>query len=97
MVLNWVGISGDDLPATSAGLQTGDQGYALNYADGREYLLISDKEVVGLSKEQVQTVYGYDWETGKMTPNGESRDPLLKAYLQYFINGLINNNLSIYR
>jgi phosphoglycerol transferase MdoB-like AlkP superfamily enzyme len=97
IMLNWVGIPGDDLPATSVGLQAGDQGYAINYADGREYLLISDKEVIGLSKEQVQTIYSYDWETGNMIPEGDSRDPLLKAYLQYFINGLINNNLSIYR
>ncbi|MBA2405315.1 MAG: hypothetical protein H0V66_11135, partial [Bdellovibrionales bacterium] len=66
-------------------------------ADGREYLLVTESEVVSLAKDQTQKVYNYDWETGKMALRGQSHDPLLKAYLQYFINGLINNNLSIYR
>ena len=97
MVLNSVGIAGDELPATSIGLINDDKGYGLNYVDGQEYLLVTEKEVIRLSKDQTQKVYNYDWDTGKMSSMGASQDPLLKAYLQYFVNGLINNNLSIYR
>lgn len=97
IILNVVGQSGDELPATSVGLKNDDKGYALNYVDGQEYLLVSKKEVLTLSKDNSQKLYNYDWETGKLTLIGNSEDPLLKAYLQYFINGLINNNLSIYR
>jgi phosphoglycerol transferase MdoB-like AlkP superfamily enzyme len=95
IVLNVAGISGDELPATSVGLKNDDLGYALNYVDGQEYLLVSEKEVLTLSKDNSQKLYNYDWDTGKMSLVGNSDDPLLKAYLQYFINGLINNNLSI--
>jgi phosphoglycerol transferase MdoB-like AlkP superfamily enzyme len=97
MILNAVGLPGDELPATSIGLTTDDKGYALNYVDGQEYLLVSENEVITLSKNNTQKLYNYDWETGQMRLVGASQDPLLKAYLQYFINGLINNNLSIYR
>jgi phosphoglycerol transferase MdoB-like AlkP superfamily enzyme len=97
MMLNYVGINGEDLPATSVGLKDDDQGYALNYADGREYWMATKDEVVRLSKDQTQKLYNYDWETGALSAVGPSEDPLLKAYMQYYINGLINNNLSIYR
>lgn len=97
IILNSVGLPGDELPATSIGIKNDDKGYALNYVDGQEYLLISEREVISLSKDQTQKLYNYDWETGNMTLVSTSQDPLLKAYLQYFINGLINNNLSIYR
>ena len=95
-ILNLVGIAGEELPATSVGIQGDDTGYALNYVDGRDYVLVSQKEVIKMSQgKNVQ--YNYDWDTGEMKLVGESQDQLLKAYLQYFINGLINNNLSIYR
>ena len=96
-ILNYLGLSGDELPATSARIDNNDVGYALNYVDGQEFHLVSQKEIVTLSKNNIQRRYNYDWEAGSMTLLGDSQDPLLKAYLQYFINGLINNNLSIYR
>jgi phosphoglycerol transferase MdoB-like AlkP superfamily enzyme len=97
IILNVAGHSGDELPATAVGPKSDDKGYALNYVDGQEYHLVSKKEVLTLTKGNSQKLYNYDWETGKLTLIGNSEDPLLKAYLQYFINGLINNNLSIYR
>lgn len=96
-VLELLGFSGDLLPATAVSLLASDKGFGLDYADGREYLLIGLNEVLGLNKNNSQMKYSYDWESGKLTLLGESQDPLLKAYLQYFFNGLINNNLSIYR
>ena len=95
MVLNLVGLSGQELPFTSVGVKNDDKGYAFNYVDGQHYLLVSQKELITLDKDRNQKLYNYDWETGIMTSAGKSQDPLLKAYLQYFINGLINNNLSI--
>jgi len=95
MVLNLVGLSGQELPFTSVGLKNDDKGYAFNYVDGQHYLIVSQKELITLDKDRNQKLYNYDWETGIMTSAGKSQDPLLKAYLQYFINGLINNNLSI--
>ena len=97
IVLDYVGINGEELPATSVGLKDNDRGFALNYADGREYWMATEDKVVRLSKDQSQKLYNYDWETGAMSLLGPSEDPLLKAYIQYYINGLINNNLSIYR
>jgi len=97
MVLNYVGINGEELPATSVGLKDDDKGFALNYADGREYWMATENRVLRLFKDQSQKLYNYDWESGEMSLVGVSDDPLLKAYMQYYINGLINNNLSIYR
>lgn len=88
-ILDYVEVQGD-LPATSVSVFSGDPGVALNFADGTTYFLVSGNEVKTLQKEHI-----YDWETGQMH-SVESRDnPLLKAYLQYFMNGLINNNLSL--
>jgi hypothetical protein len=69
----------------------------LNYADGRDYFLVTENEVTTLTKDNAQKKYSYDWNTGDLKLIGESQDPLLKSYLQYFVNGLINNNLSINR
>ena len=91
------GLSAEKLPATSVSLKSTDEGVALNYADGGQYLLISDKEVLSLNKSASKKSYSYDWNTGELKAAATSKNPLLKAYLQYFVNGLINNNLSIYR
>ncbi len=96
-ILGLVGASADEMPATAADVLGHDKGYAINYADGRDYFLASGNEVQTLSKEQVQKIYTYDWDSGELKLKGDAQDLLLKAYLQYFINGLINNNLSIYR
>jgi phosphoglycerol transferase MdoB-like AlkP superfamily enzyme len=97
MMLNSVGIAGRELPATSLGYIESDAGFAINYADGRDYFLVSENEVTTLTKDNAQNKYSYDWNTGDLKLIGESHDPLLKSYLQYFVNGLINNNLSINR
>jgi phosphoglycerol transferase MdoB-like AlkP superfamily enzyme len=90
-VLDLVEISGD-LPATSGSAFADDQGAALNFADGSTYFLATNGKILTLEKE-----FEYDWETGEVRGEGANHNPLLKAYLQYFMNGLVNNNLSLYR
>jgi phosphoglycerol transferase MdoB-like AlkP superfamily enzyme len=96
-VLGLVGVSEDDMPATSVNLLTQDKGYALNYDGENEYFLVSLDEVTTLSKNHHQLSFKYDWESGSLQKIGESDDQLLKAYLQYFFNGMITNHLSIFR
>lgn len=96
-ITEFLGVSSDSLPATSANLKSPDAGFAMNFADGQVYYLASGNEVIGYVKGQPLKRYEYDWESGVLTLKGESKDELLPAYLQYFFNGLISNNLSIYR
>jgi phosphoglycerol transferase MdoB-like AlkP superfamily enzyme len=79
-----------EMAATSVSVFSQDQGAGLNFADGTTYYLASEDTVVTLD-----STYNYDWETGEMTFRENNTNPLLKAYLQYFFNGLINNNLSL--
>jgi hypothetical protein len=74
-----------------------DSGLAMNFIDNREYLMVSGTDVFKISKDGSQIKQKYDWETGEFSSPEASTDPLLKAYLQYYLNGLINNNLSLYR
>lgn len=91
-VLDLVEVQGE-LPATSVSAYSSDKGAAINFADGSTFYLATDNAVYTLDKR-----YAYDWETGAMVESQElPENPLLKAYLQYFLNGLINNNLSLYR
>jgi hypothetical protein len=85
------------MPATSVNLLGQDKGYAFNYDGENEYLLISLDESIALKKSGEQYRFTYDWDSGSLQKIGDSKDQLLKAYLQYFFNGLITNNLSIYR
>jgi phosphoglycerol transferase MdoB-like AlkP superfamily enzyme len=96
-VLDLVGVKTDLLPATSVSVFSGDEGMALNFADGQNYLLVTKERVLDYAAGRGQRSYQYDWQTGEIVSTQESNDPLLRAYLQYFVNGLINNNLSIYR
>jgi phosphoglycerol transferase MdoB-like AlkP superfamily enzyme len=96
-MLEWSGIKSEGMAATSVDLLRSDIGGALNYASGREYIFVTGNDVLRLAKDGVQKKYKYDWETGAIELVGNSSDPILKAYLQYFINGLIKNNLSVYR
>ena len=93
-VLDYLEIKGDELPATSVSAFSNDEGAALNYADGSTYFMARREVVTTLDKSYQQQSFNYDWETGEMHPV-ESNNLLLKAYLQYFMNGLINNNLSL--
>jgi len=90
-VLDYVEIEAE-LPATSVSIFSNDPGVALNFADGSTYFLATNGKVQTLDKE-----FDYDWETGEMNSERENTDPLLKAYLQYYMNGLMKNNLSIFR
>jgi phosphoglycerol transferase MdoB-like AlkP superfamily enzyme len=87
-VLDLLEIDGE-IAATSVSAFVNDGGAALNFADGSTYFLASEDKVFTLETENQ-----YDWETGVLTPIGQNKEPLLKAYLQYFQNGLITNNLS---
>lgn len=90
-ILDYLEIE-NDLPATSVSVFSDDAGAGINFADGSTYFLATKDKVQTLDKE-----FNYDWETGEMSGDKPSTDPLLKAYLQYFMNGLIDNNLSLYR
>ena len=88
-VLDYVEVEGE-LPATSVSAFVDEPGVALNNASGTGYFLVSGNEIDTLGKS-----FTYDWETGEMHPFAGNSNPLLKAYLQYYMNGLINNNLSL--
>jgi len=88
-ILDYVEVSGE-LPATSVSIFNNDQGVALNYADGSTYFLAQNDRIYTLEQ-----VFSYNWETGESGAPEQDPGILLKAYLQYFMNGLINNNLSL--
>lgn len=90
-ILDMVEVEGE-LAATSVSAFSGDKGAAVNFADGSTYFLATHNHVYTLEKS-----YSYDWETGNMDLEKGPVNPLLPAYLQYFLNGLLNNNLSLYR
>lgn len=87
-VLDLLEIEGQ-LPLIGNSVFSEGPGVGLNYADGSKYFLATENKILDLESE-----HHYDWNTGEMKLNKISNDLLLKAYLQYFINGLINNNLS---
>lgn len=96
-IVDMLGVTGKELPATSVSVLSSDSGLAMNFIDNREYLMVSDSKVLKMSKDGSQIKLNYDWETGDFSSPESSTDLLLKAYLQYYLNGLINNNLSLYR
>lgn len=90
-ILDFVEIE-SELPATSVSVFAEDAGAGMNYADGSTYFLATNGKLLMLEKE-----YEYNWETGETSNESVSTNPLLKAYLQYYMNGLIDNNLSLFR
>lgn len=92
-VLDFTGIKGD-LPLTSVSVFNDDPGIAVNYADGSTYFLVNGEELITSNKSFESKSYHYNWETGALQSK-KSEDPLLFAHLQYFLNGLIKNNLSL--
>ncbi len=88
-ILDLVEVEGE-MPATSVSAFNDDVGLALNYADGTTYFMVSDHFFFTLDSRQE-----YDWDSGRLSTHQSDSGELLKAYLQYFINGLITNNLSI--
>lgn len=96
-ILDFVEVKSDGLPGTSNSIFTEDEGLALVYAEGATYFMAQGEKVLMMDKSGVQTATSFDWDSGAVGPEESSQDPMLKAYLQYFVNGLINNNLSLYR
>ena len=94
-LLHLLGIKNDTLPLTGESMLNQGDGMAINYADGRDYFLLSHKNSLVFNGVEQKNI-NYNWETGEITSLGPSQNLLLKAYLQYFLNGLINNNLSSY-
>jgi phosphoglycerol transferase MdoB-like AlkP superfamily enzyme len=92
-VLDFVEVKGE-LPLTSVSMFTLEDGLALNNDSGSLFA-VSEKQVLILDKFNQQKAMIYDWETGDLKDAHLSQLPLLKAYLQYYVNGLINNNLSL--
>lgn len=93
-ILDMVGVASEDMAMTGASLFSQDEGMAVNYANGSGYFMVQDDLVYSLKKSGQSDTYRIDWGTGELTPT-TGDDKKLKAYLQYYINGLINNNLSL--
>jgi phosphoglycerol transferase MdoB-like AlkP superfamily enzyme len=93
-VLDFVEVNGE-LPAMGNSIFVHDDGAAINFADGASYILVSNSGVLSLDKNQEQVHFDYDWEKGELLNKRPSDSKVLKAYLQYFFNGLIKNNLSL--
>jgi phosphoglycerol transferase MdoB-like AlkP superfamily enzyme len=87
-ILDMVGVDFSEMPLTGVSLFSQDPGAAINFADGTTYFLVQGNNVQTLGAGM-----NLDWDTGVLT-SSVSDPQLLKAYLQYFKNGLINNNLS---
>jgi phosphoglycerol transferase MdoB-like AlkP superfamily enzyme len=96
-ILDMLGVKTDEMAAVGSSVFSGDVGVGVNYADGATYFLVKGDEVQMVDKLGNGSVARIDWESGDMSDPVASEDQLLKAYLQYFMNGLINNNLSIFR
>jgi phosphoglycerol transferase MdoB-like AlkP superfamily enzyme len=93
-ILDLLGIEGR-LPLVATSFFSKDSGRAINYADGSMYYLIRDSSLYTLDNAKNGFVQELDWETGSLRGKNPNEAIELKANLQYFINGLINNNLSL--
>lgn len=92
-ILDLVG-SKEELAMIGSSLFSSDMGTGINYADGSTYFLATQDRLQTIDKSGVEKTYALDWESGDLTPiEGDTK--LLKAHVQYFINGLLNNNLSL--
>lgn len=94
-VLDMVGLNSNQLPKLGASVFSADKGLAINYADGTRYFLVQDENVYTLDKSGKAQLMQIDWDSGKLSEAVPSEDLKLRAFLQYTINGLINNNLSL--
>jgi membrane-anchored protein YejM (alkaline phosphatase superfamily) len=88
-ILDLVELEGE-IASTSVSVFNEDRGLAINYADGATYFMVTENFLFTLDSRQQ-----YDWETGSLSEKKSDSGLLLKAYLQYFMNGLIGNNLSL--
>jgi phosphoglycerol transferase MdoB-like AlkP superfamily enzyme len=92
-VLDLVGVKGE-MAMIGSSVFSRDQGMAINYANGSTYFLVQDNIVSTIDKAGNGKTLQIDWNSGSLTSVGPRDDKLLRASLQYFINGLLNNNLS---
>ncbi len=95
-VLDFLGIQ-KPLNGMGKSVFSEGNGQAFNYVDGNFYYRIEGDQFFRMNKSGEQQAAHYDWEKGEFSSYKKSTDPYLKAYIQYFINGLIANNLSLYR
>jgi phosphoglycerol transferase MdoB-like AlkP superfamily enzyme len=95
-ILHLLGINNDTLPLTGQSLLNRGEGLAVNFSDGRDYFLLTNRDSF-LFNGVEQRRFTYDWDTGEILLGQASENLMLKAYLQYFLNGLITNNLSSYQ
>lgn len=94
-ILDFVEVEKEKLPLTGASVFNEGAGIAVNYAGGSSYFMVLDDKVLTLSKSFEQKSFYYDWSSGEMVATDHKGEKTLMAYLQYFLNGLINNNLSL--
>lgn len=94
-ILDMVGISDEGMPLIGTSVFSKDEGQAINYANGNQYILVTNETVESLHKSGTRETFQIDWDSGELIQVTTSNDQRLKANLQYFINGLINNNLSL--
>ena len=90
-VLDFVELEGE-MPLTGESVFANGDGLAINDA-GSSYFMIRGEKLTTLRKTHEVAGFKYDWATGKTSP-GEPEEKNIKAFVQYFINGLISNNLS---
>ncbi|MGE3609722.1 MAG: LTA synthase family protein [Bacteriovoracaceae bacterium] len=95
-ILDFVGIEDKELNGMGASVFSHDKGLAINSAD-EVYFSIQDSTIITLAKDKTKNKLEYNWKTGELKSIGASEDKLLPAYVQYFINGLLSNNLSLWR
>lgn len=96
-VLDFVNLKSDRIAGMGMSVFAAGQGRALNFGDGTHYFMLQDETLEIKEKKGRSLKATYNWTTGEVTESLPSQDKLLMAYMQYFINGLINNNLSLYR
>ncbi len=93
-ILDMLGLDIGNLPLVGGSVFSQDQGMALNFSDGRSYFIIRGTEVQKIDKSGTGETYYLNWSSGELRSVQNSDLSLVKASTQYFINGLLDNNLS---
>jgi phosphoglycerol transferase MdoB-like AlkP superfamily enzyme len=90
-ILDYVEVDSGKLPLLGRSLFSGN-GFAV-YRENAEYGLLDGNKHYRLL-DGVGTLAEYNWETGAESEQKPDEAKRLRAYLQYYFNGLINNSLS---
>ena len=91
-ILDFVEVGDEKLPLTGRSLFRDGQGVAV-YRDNAQFGLLSDKNLYTLTDGE-GNISTYDWETGTTHDTKSDEAKRLRAYLQYYFNGLISNSLA---